>query len=44
MRPAATFTGWPANPSLSLSPDGRWLLYSQLDGVASDLVAVDGAL
>jgi hypothetical protein len=28
-------------PSLSISPDGRWLLYAQLDDSGSDLMRAD---
>src|SRR5262249_34848023 len=28
-------------PGLSVSPDGRWLLYSQIDRLVSDIVLVD---
>jgi hypothetical protein len=27
----------PGTPSLSVSPDGKWLLYAQLDHVSSDI-------
>jgi Tol biopolymer transport system component len=29
------------NPSLALSPDGRWLLYSQIDRSSADIVLVE---
>ncbi len=32
----------PFNAGLSLSPDGRWFLYTQLDATDTDLMLVEG--
>ena len=31
----------PPRPGLDVSPDGKWLLYSQLDHAGSDLMLVE---
>ena len=31
----------PFNPGLALSPDGRWLLYAQMDRAGADLMLVE---
>jgi hypothetical protein len=43
IRPVATITGNLSlgTPSLDISPDGRYLVYSQVDGVNGDLILVD---
>jgi hypothetical protein len=30
------------NPGLSISPDGTWLLYSQIDQKNNDIILIDG--
>jgi len=40
IRPVAT-TDRPAQGGLTVSPDGRWILYSQLDQAASELMLVE---
>jgi hypothetical protein len=34
-------TGRPASLGLAISPDGRWLLYSQTDAFDADLILVE---
>ena len=32
---------YPGNPGLAVSPDGRWLLYAQVDQAISDIMLVE---
>ena len=39
--PAGTDVGSAGGPPISVSPDGRWIIYTQLDQAGSNLVLVD---